>query len=81
VGKVLLVLGGVGLLVAGAVVVVSLVLPLVSSGRTSWEEALWGIIPGLSCSGLSVVVAAVGLVLALTGKPSSSAERRRGRRR
>ncbi|MBC7931660.1 MAG: hypothetical protein H7Z38_13955, partial [Rubrivivax sp.] len=45
IGKIILALGVLGLLLGGLVLLVSLLLPVVTDGRTSWEEALLGIIP------------------------------------
>jgi hypothetical protein len=41
-----LILGLAGVLLGGVVLVVSLLLPTLTDGRTSWDEALLGIIPG-----------------------------------
>jgi hypothetical protein len=45
-GKIVLVLGILGMLLGGAVLGVSVLLPLLTDGRTSWDEAMFGIIPG-----------------------------------
>jgi hypothetical protein len=45
-GKIILVLGIIGILLGGGVFLVSVLLPILTDGRTSWEEALLGIIPG-----------------------------------
>lgn len=63
VGLVLLILGLVGALLGGGVLLVSLLLPALTDGRTSWDEALLGIIPGALLLGVSVVLAAAGLVV------------------
>ncbi len=44
------------------VLVASILLPLMTSGRTSWDEALWGIIPGSVCSGISLLILVIGAV-------------------
>ena len=62
-GLVALILGVVGVLLGGGVLLVSLLLPALTDGRTSWDEALLGIIPGALLLCVSFVVAAVGLVL------------------
>jgi hypothetical protein len=64
-GLVALILGFVGVLLGGGVLLVSLLLPALTDGRTSWDEALLGIIPGALLLCISLVVAAVGLVLML----------------
>ena len=65
VGLVVLVLGVIGLLLGGGVLLVSLLLPALTDGRTSWDEALLGIIPGALLLCVSFVVAAAGLVVIL----------------
>ena len=63
VGLVALVLGLVGVLLGGGVLIVSLLLPALTDGRTSWDEAMLGIIPGALLLSVSFVVAVVGLVV------------------
>ncbi|HWS86249.1 MAG TPA: hypothetical protein VN282_04770 [Pyrinomonadaceae bacterium] len=63
VGLVVLVLGVLGVLLGGGVLLVSLLLPALTDGRTSWDEALLGIIPGALLLALSLVVAAAGAVV------------------
>jgi uncharacterized membrane protein YhiD involved in acid resistance len=63
VGLVVLILGIVGVLLGGGVLLVSLLLPALTDGRTSWDEALLGIIPGALLMSVSFVVAAAGLVV------------------
>ncbi len=41
---------------------ISAVLPIATDGRTSWDEAMWGIIPGALCTGTSFLMLAGGLV-------------------
>jgi hypothetical protein len=45
-GLVVLVLGLVGALLGGGTLLVSLLLPALTDGRTSWDEAMFGIVPG-----------------------------------
>ncbi|MGB9178734.1 MAG: hypothetical protein WCB68_05745 [Pyrinomonadaceae bacterium] len=63
--KVALILGIVGMLLGGAVFLVSMLLPPLTDGRTSWEEAMWGIIPGALLVSGSFIVALVGLIFTL----------------
>ena len=63
VGLLALILGLVGVLLGGVVLVVSLLLPSLTSGRTSWDEAMLGIIPGALVLCLSFLVALVGLIV------------------
>ena len=63
VGLVVLVVGVLGVLLGGGVLLVSLLLPVLTDGRTSWDEAMLGIIPGALLLALSLVVAAAGAVV------------------
>jgi hypothetical protein len=62
-GLVVLILGLAGALLGGSVLLVSLLLPAMTNGRTSWDEAMLGIIPGALLLSLSFVVALAGLVV------------------
>ncbi len=73
VAKVALVLGLLGILLGGGVLLVSALLPVLTDGRTSWEEALLGIIPGALVLVISFVVALVGLILVLSGRRKAAA--------
>jgi hypothetical protein len=64
---ILLGVGGVLLLLSGAVALISLLLPALTNGRTSGEEALMGVIPGCCCSSISLAMvlgAIIWLVIA-----------------
>lgn len=63
VGLVVLILGLVGVLLGGGVLLVSLLLPSLTDGRTSWDEAMLGIIPGALLLAISFVVAVAGLIV------------------
>jgi hypothetical protein len=58
-----LIVGITGALLGGGVLLVSLLLPALTGGRTSWDEALLGIIPGALLLAISFVVAAAGVVV------------------
>jgi uncharacterized membrane protein YhiD involved in acid resistance len=58
-----LVLGVIGTLLGGAIVLVSVLLPTLTDGRTSWDEAMLGIIPGALLLSLSFILAVVGLIV------------------
>lgn len=62
-GLVVLILGLVGVLLGGGVLLVSLLLPALTDGRTSWDEAMLGIIPGALLLALSLVIAVAGVVV------------------
>lgn len=68
VGIVVLILGLVGALLGGGTLLVSLLLPALTDGRTSWDEALLGIIPGAIVLAFSFIVAVIGLALLLVGR-------------
>jgi hypothetical protein len=63
VGLLVLILGVAGALLGGGVLLVSLLLPALTDGRTSWDEAMLGIIPGALLLLVSLVVAAAGAVV------------------
>lgn len=64
-GKIILIIGILGVLLGGAVLLISLSLPVITDGRTSWDEALLGIIPGAFVLAVSFIIFAGGLVLVL----------------
>lgn len=73
-GKIVLVLGILGVLLGLAVTVISALLPIINEGRTSWEEAMFGIVPGVIVLLFSFFIAVVGLViLILARKKKTSA--------
>jgi hypothetical protein len=51
------ILGLLGVLLGGGTLLVSLLLPTLTDGRTSWDEAIFGIIPGAIVLALSFIVA------------------------
>ena len=65
VGKIIMIIGILGVLLGGAVLLISLLLPVLTDGRTSWDEALLGIIPGAVVLTISFLIFAAGLVIAL----------------
>lgn len=67
-GKIVLVLGILGILLGLAVTVISASLPILNEGRTSWEEALFGIVPGVVVLVFSFFIAVIGLVLVILAR-------------
>jgi len=65
IGKIIMILGILGVLLGGAVLLVSLLLPVLTEGRTSWDEALLGIIPGAIVLVISFVIFAGGVIIML----------------
>jgi len=65
IGKIIMIIGILGVLLGGAVLLISLLLPVLTDGRTSWDEALLGIIPGAIVLAGSLIIFAGGLVIVL----------------
>ena len=68
VGLIVLILGLIGAFLGGGTLLVSLLLPALTDGRTSWDEAMFGIIPGAIVLIFSFVIAVVGLIVMLMGR-------------
>lgn len=64
-GKIVMIIGLLGVLLGGAVLGIFLVLPIATDGRTSWDEALFGIIPGAVVLSGSFFVFIIGLIFVL----------------
>ena len=64
-GKIILILGILGMLLGGVVLVIAALLPTLTEGRTSTDEALLGIIPGAVVLVGSFFLAVVGLIVVL----------------
>jgi hypothetical protein len=73
IGLVVMIVGLAGVLLGGGVLLVSLLLPALTDGRTSWEEAMFGIIPGAIVLTLSFLLAAVGLGVMIVGRKRKAA--------
>jgi hypothetical protein len=73
IGKILLSSGILGSLIGGGVLLVSLLLPAMTNGRTSWEEAMLGIIPGAFFLIVSFLIAVAGVVVILIGRKGRQA--------
>ena len=72
VALVVLILGVSGMMLGGCIVLVSALLPPLTDGRTSWEEAMFGIIPGALLLSLSFIVAVVGLIVMILKRRKSA---------
>lgn len=70
--KIVLVLGILGVLLGLLVTGISALLPIVNEGRTSWEEAMFGIIPGAVVLVFSLFVALIGIVLIVINRRKKS---------
>lgn len=71
--KVALILGIIGMVIGGGVFLVCVLLPPLTNGRTSWEEAMLGIIPGALVLMASSVLAIVGVVLLIMKRKKAAA--------
>ena len=60
------------MVIGGGVFLVSLMLPMMSS-HTSWDEAMFGIIPGAFVLMVSSVLAIVGVVLLIMKRKKAAA--------
>ncbi len=69
--KIIMVVGILGVLLGFAVAVVSAALVPLTSGKTSWEEALFGIIPGLVVLIISFFIFVVGLIFVIKNRKKS----------
>lgn len=74
-GKIVLVLGILGVLLGLAVTVISALLPIINEGRTSWEEAMFGIVPGVIVLLFSFFIAVVGLVILILARKKKTSVR------
>lgn len=66
--KIVLVLGILGIFLGIAVTGISALLPIVNEGRTSWEEAMLGIIPGILVLTVSFLIFLVGLIFVIKNR-------------
>jgi len=73
IGKIILVLGILGTLLGGAVLLISLLLPVITDGHTSWDEAMFGIIPGAIVFAGSLMLAIIGLIIVLVKRKKTPA--------
>ena len=66
--KIVLVLGILGVLLGVAVTGVSVALPIATNGRTSWDEALIGIIPGVLILIVAFLMFVLGLIFVIKNR-------------
>ena len=66
--KIVLVLGILGVLLGLAVTAISVALPIVNGPHTSWDEAMFGIIPGAIVLVLSFFVFLIGLIFVIINR-------------
>lgn len=70
--KIVLVLGILGIFLGIAVTGISALLPIVNEGRTSWEEAMLGIIPGILVLIVSFLMFLVGLIFVIKNRKKTA---------
>ena len=66
--KIILVLGILGLLLGLLVTGVSVALPIVNGPHASWEEAMYGIIPGVFVLIVSFFIFLIGLIFVIKNR-------------
>lgn len=66
--KIVMVLGTLGVLLGLAVTGISVALPIVNGPRTSWEEAMYGIVPGSVVFVFSFFVFLIGFVFVIRNR-------------
>jgi uncharacterized BrkB/YihY/UPF0761 family membrane protein len=66
--KVVMIFGLLGVLLGLAVTVISAALVPMTNGRTSWEEAMLGIIPGIIVLFFSFIVFVLGLIFVIKNR-------------
>ena len=69
--KIVLVLGILGVLLGLLVTGISVALPIATDGRTSWEEAMFGIIPGVLVLIISFFIFVIGLIFVIKNRKKS----------
>ncbi|MGE3467910.1 MAG: hypothetical protein AB7J13_13380 [Pyrinomonadaceae bacterium] len=69
--KIILILGILGVLLGLAVTGISVALPIVNGPHTSWEEAMFGIIPGAFVLVVSFLVFVLGLIFVVKNRKKS----------
>ncbi len=66
--KIVLIFGILGVVLGFLVTAVSVALPIVNGPRTSWEEAMFGIIPGAVVLIFSFFVFLIGLIFVIKNR-------------
>jgi hypothetical protein len=66
--KIILVLGILGLLLGLLVTGISVALPILNGPRTSWEEAMYGIVPGVFVTIVSFFLLSIGAVFVMKNR-------------
>ena len=69
--KIVMILGILGVLLGVIVTGIATALPVMTNGRTSWEEALIGIIPGVLVLIVAFLMFVIGLIFVLKNRKKS----------
>lgn len=70
--KIVLVIGMLGVSLGLAVTGISVALPFATNGRTDWEEAALGIVPGVIVLFFSFLIAVLGLIFVIKNRKKKS---------
>lgn len=66
--KIPLILGILGMLLGSLIAAVALILYATQNGRVSFDEAMYGVIPGAILAFLSFLLAVIGVVIVMKGR-------------
>lgn len=69
--KIVLVFGILGVLLGLLVTGVSVALPIINGPRTSWDEAMFGIVPGAFVLIVSFFIFLIGLIFVIKNRKST----------
>lgn len=68
ISKIILAFGILGVLLGLAIALISAALVPLTDGRTSWNEAMLGIIPGIVILVISSLIALIGVIMVIMGR-------------
>lgn len=71
ISKIILAFGILGVLLGLAIALISAALVPLTDGRTSWNEAMLGIIPGIVILVISFLIALIGVIMVIMGRKKS----------
>ncbi|MBK9527501.1 MAG: hypothetical protein IPO41_04100 [Acidobacteria bacterium] len=71
ISKIILAIGILGVLLGLAIALISAALVPLTDGRTSWNEAMLGIIPGIVILVISFLIALIGVIMVIMGRKKS----------
>ncbi|MBK6723188.1 MAG: hypothetical protein IPG58_07875 [Acidobacteria bacterium] len=71
ISKIILAIGILDVLLGLAIALISAALVPLTDGRTSWNEAMLGIIPGIVILVISFLIALIGVIMVIMGRKKS----------